>query len=57
MYAAEFEGLLYTTFPAQPFNNQRIHMTEEQDNYTISDYVSQHFGMLIRETMTCLLCH
>ena len=32
-------------------------MTEETDGYTISDYVSQHFGMVIRETMTCLTCY
>ena len=32
-------------------------MTEETDDYTIGDYVSQQFGMLIEETMTCLTCH
>ena len=32
-------------------------MTEEKDDYTISDCVSRHFGVLIRETMTFLTCH
>ena len=32
-------------------------MKEETDDYTIGDYVSQHFGMPIEETMTCLTCH
>ena len=32
-------------------------MKEETDDYTICDYVSQHFGMQIEETMTCLTCH
>ena len=32
-------------------------MTEETDDYTISDYVSQNFGILIGETWTCLICH
>ena len=32
-------------------------MTEETDDYTISDYVSQHFGMLIGEKMTFLTCN
>ena len=31
-------------------------MTEKQDNYTISDYVSQYFGMLIGEKMKGLSC-
>ena len=49
-----FEGLLYTILSEEPYNNQRIHQKEENDDYTISDYVSQNFGMLIGETMTCL---
>ena len=57
MYATEFDGLRYTIFSEELLKNQRIHIKEEKDDYTISDYVSQHFGMLIRETMTCLLCH
>ena len=32
-------------------------MTEEMDDYTLSDYVSQYFGMLIGETMICLIYH
>ena len=57
MDACEFDGLLYTIFSEEPFNNQRFHMKEETDDYTIGDYVSQHVDMLIEETMTCLTCH
>ena len=57
MDASEFEGLLYTILREEPFKSLVIHMTEEIDDYTISDYVSQHFGMLIGETITCLSCH
>ena len=32
-------------------------MTDEKDDYTISDYVSQNFGITIGETMTYLTCH
>ena len=32
-------------------------MTEETDDYNISDYISQNFGMLIVETMPCLTCY
>ena len=32
-------------------------MTEENDDYSISDDFSQHFDMLIGEIMTCLSCH
>ena len=32
-------------------------MTDEKDYYTISDHVSQHFGILIGETWTYLICH
>ena len=57
MYAAEFEGLLYTILSEEPFKKQRFHMIEEKDDYTITDYVYQHFGMLIGETMTCTTFH
>ena len=57
MNAAEFEGLWYTILSEEPFKNQRINIKEEKDYYTMSHYVSQHFGMLIGETMTCLTCH
>ena len=56
MDAGEFDGLLYTILSEEPFNNQIFHMKEETDDYTIGDYVSQHFGILIEETMTCLTC-
>ena len=57
MDVGEFEELLYTILSEEPFKNQIFHMKEEIDDYTISDYVYQHFGMLIRETWTCLTCH
>ena len=57
MDAAEFEWLLYTILSEEPFNNKIINIKEEKYDYTISDYVSQHFGMIILETITCLSCH
>ena len=57
MDAGEFDGLLYTILSEEPFNNQRFHLKEETDDYTICNYVSQHFGMLIEETIICLTCH
>ena len=41
----------------EPFANQRIDMTEKKDDYTISDDVSQHFGIAIGDTLACLTCH
>ena len=40
----------------EPFANHRLDMTDENDDYTIYDYVSQHFGITIGKTMTCLTC-
>ena len=57
MDAGEFEVLLYNMLSEEPFKNQRFYMTEEMDDYTISDYVSQHFGILIRKAWTCLTYH
>ena len=57
MDAGEFEGLLYHMLSEEPFKNQRFRMTEETDYYTISDDISQHFGMLTVETITCLIYH
>ena len=57
MDASEFEGLLYNMLSEEPFSNHRLDMTDEKDDYTISDYVSQHFGITIGETCTCLTCH
>ena len=57
MDASEFEGLLYNMLSEEPFANHRLDMTDEKDDYTISDYVSQHFGITIGETWTCLTCH
>ena len=41
----------------EPFANQRLDMKYENDDYIISDYVSQHFGITIGETWTYLTCH
>ena len=57
MDASEFEGLLYNTLSEVTFANHRLDMTDEKDDYTISDYVSYHFGITIIETWTCLTCH
>ena len=57
MDAGEFEGLLYNMLSEEPFKNHRFDMTDEKDDYTISDYVYQHFGILIGETWTCLTCY
>ena len=47
MDASEFEGLLYYILSEEPFENHRLDMTYKKDDYTISDYVSQHFGIKI----------
>ena len=57
MDTGEFEGLLYNMLLEEPFANHRYDMTDEKNNYTISDYFSQHFGIKIGETCTCLPCH
>ena len=44
MDAGEFEGLLYNMLSEETFKNQRFEMTDEKEDYTISDYVYQHFG-------------
>ena len=50
-------GLAYNMLSKEPFTNQRIHATEVTDDYTISNYVSYHFGMLIGERITCISWH
>ena len=50
MDAGEFEGLLYNTLSEEPFADHLFDMTDEKDGYTISDYVSRHFRILIGET-------
>ena len=57
MDAGEFEGLLYNMLSEKLSKNQRFDMTDENDDYTISNYVSQNFGILIGETWKCLTCH
>ena len=57
MYASEFEALLYNMLSEEPFANHRLDMTDENDDYTMYDCVSQRFGITIGETWTCLTCH
>ena len=57
MNASEFEGLLCNMLSEEPFVNHRFDMTDEKDDYTISDYVSQYFVITIGETWTCLTFH
>ena len=57
MDVSKFEGLLYNMFSEEPPKNQIFDMTHEKDDYTISDYFSQNFGILIGETWTCLTFH
>ena len=40
----------------EPFANHRLDMTDGNEEYTISDYVSQNFVIRIGETWTCLTC-
>ena len=57
MDAGGFEGLLYNMFSEEPFKNQRLDMTDEKNDYTISDYVFHHFGIILGETRICLTYH
>ena len=57
MDASELEGLLYTMLSEEPFANHRIDMTNENEEYTISDYLSQNFAITIEETMAWLNFH
>ena len=53
----EFEGLLYNMLYEEPFSNNRFDIIDERNDYTITDYVSQYFGITIGETETCLTFH
>ena len=57
MDAGEFLGLLYNILSQEPFVNHRFDMTDGKNDYTISDYVSQNFGITIGETWKCLTCY
>ena len=57
MDASEFEGLLYIILSEEPSANHIFDMIDENNDYTISDYVPQYFGITIGETRTCLTCH
>ena len=56
MDVAGFEGMLYTTLLEEPFNNHRINR-KEKNMIILYLIFSQHFGILIGETMTYLSCH
>ena len=72
MDAGEFEGLLYNIFSEEPFNNHRYDITDEKDDYTISNYFFSEFrhpnrrnmgisylscNKISIKNMTHLLCH
>ena len=40
----------------EPFEHHIIDMADGNEEYTISDYVSQNFAIAIGETWTCLTC-
>ena len=50
MDAGEFEGLLYHMLSEELIKNHRFDITDENNDYIISDYVSQHFGITLGET-------
>ena len=43
MDASEFEGMLHTMLSEEPFANHILDMSDGNEEYTISDYVSQNF--------------
>ena len=57
MDASESEGLLCNMLSEETFANHRLDMTDVNDDYTISDHVSQHFGINIGEKTIFLNCH
>ena len=57
MDTSELEGLLYTMLSEEPFANHRLDMTDGNEEYIISYYVSQNFAITIGETWTCLTCN
>ena len=57
MDAGEIEGFLYNMLSKEPFANHRFDMTDENIHYTISNFVSQNFGITIGKTWTCLTWH
>ena len=54
---SEFKGLSYNMLSEEPFANHRLYISDENEEYTITDYVSQHFAIKIGETLTCITCH
>ena len=45
--AIGLERLLYTILSEEPFANHILDMTDGNEEYTISDYVSQNFAITI----------
>ena len=41
----------------EPFANHRLDITDENEEYKITDYVSQHFAITIGKKWTCLTFH
>ena len=56
MDASEFKELLYNMLSEEPFLNHILGMTDENEEYTISDYVSEISFITIGETWTCITC-
>ena len=48
MDAGEFEELLYNMLSEEPFKNHIFDMIDEKDYFTISDYLFQNSGILIK---------
>ena len=55
MDASQSKGLLYNILSEETFANHRLDMTDVNDDYTISDHVSQHFGITIGEKRYVLI--
>ena len=56
MDASEFDGMLYTMLSKEPFSNHILDMTDGNEEYTISDYMSHNFAITIGETWRYLTC-
>ena len=56
MDGSEFEGMIYNMLSEEPFTHHILDMTDENEESTIPDYLSQDFSITIGETWTCLTC-
>ena len=57
MDAYESVDLLYTTLLEKRLKNQKLNIKDKKYDFTITDNVSLHFGVLIGETMTLISFH